>query len=456
MNSQRPQPGVPREYAFPEVHRATLTNGLRVAVAHMPRLPLVTVLALVDAGATRDAAGTEGEALLTARALGEGTRHLSGADLTERFEQLGTGLDTACGWDDATASITVTPERLEPAVALLADVLTSPAFDEREVERLRSERLAELLQLQVEPRGLADDKFAEFLYSRDSRYSIPEGGNRASVSGLDRQSLRVFHAANYVPAKTTLIFAGDVKASEAVRLVERSLSDWRRAAAATATATPGDQAASLAARIELVHKPGAPQTELRVGNRGVPRSHPDYFPIVVMNALLGGLFASRINLNLRERNAYTYGARSTFEWRRAAGPFVVSTAVKTEVTAAATREILLEIRRLRDETVSSEELSLATAYLDGVFPIRYETTEAVAGAVAAAVVYELGNDYYTRYRALVRSVSAGDVRRAAERFLQPDSALIVAVGDASVIRDSLEGLGIGPVNVHEPENGVGE
>ena len=168
-----------------------------------------------------------------------------------------------------------------------------------------------------------------------------------------------------------------------------------------------------------------------------------------MNALLGGLFSSRINLNLRERNAFTYGARSSFEWRRGAGPFVVSTAVKTEVSDAATREILLEIGKMREEKVSADELSLATAYLDGVFPIRYETTNAVAQAIAIAQVYGLGDDYYTRYRERIRAVTADDVLRAAQTFLHPERLLIVAVGDAAAIRAPMEQLGAGPVSVHD-------
>jgi len=204
-------------------------------------------------------------------------------------------------------------------------------------------------------------------------------------------------------------------------------------------------------RIHVVDKPDAPQTELRVGHRGLARAHPDYFPVAVMNALLGGLFTSRINLNLRERHAFTYGAKSSFDWRRGTGPFVVATAVKTDVTAAAAKEILAEIDKMRAETVTVDELSLATDYLDGVFPIRYETTYAVAQAIAVAEVFSLGEDYYSRYRDRIRAVSAEDVRRVAMQHLHPDEVTIVAVGDASAIQGPLETLGIGPVEVHEAE-----
>ena len=420
---------------------------MRIAVAPMPRLPLVTVLTLVDAGAACDAAGREGASSLTIGALAEGTTRLDGATLTEKFESLGTGLSSGSDWDDATAHIAVTPERLETAIGLLGEVLTTPAFAQKDVERLKAERLADLMQQQVEPRGLADDRFSEYLFVPGSRYALPAGGGMTSVRALDAAQLRAFHATRYVPGATTLVFAGDVSGARAVQLAERAFGAWRGAVAPEVRVD--DRVSPTSAEVHIVNKTGAPQSELRVGHAGVPRGHPDYFPIVVMNALLGGLFSSRINLNLRERNAFTYGARSAFEWRRGAGPFVVSTAVKTEVSDAATREILIEIGKMREEKVSADELSLATAYLDGVFPIRYETTNAVAQAVAIAQVYGLGDDYYTRYRERIRAVTADDVLRAAQKFLHPEKLLVVAVGDAAAIRAPMEQLGAGTVSVHE-------
>jgi zinc protease len=446
-NARVPRPGPPREYSFPVLERATLANGMRIAVAPMPRLPLVTVLALVDAGASCDAGGREGASALTIRALAEGTTRLDGAALTAEFETLGTALSSSGDWDDATTHIAVTPERLEMAIGLLGEVIITPAFAAKDVERLKAERLAELMQQQVEPRGLADDKFSEFLFVAGSRYALPVGGSMTTVRSLDAAQLRELHATRYVPRATTLVFAGDVTSARAAQLAERAFGGWR--GTVPAETRVDDHAASSDRQVHLVNKPDAPQSELRVGHGGVPRGHPDYFAIVVMNALLGGLFSSRINLNLRERNAFTYGARSEFEWRRGAGPFVVSTAVKTEVTEAAVREILLEIGKMRDEKVSADELSLATAYLDGVFPIRYETTNAVAQAMAIAQVYGLGDDYYSRYREHIRAVTADDVLRAAQQFLHLEQLLIVAVGDAAAIRGPLEQLGAGPVHMHD-------
>jgi zinc protease len=197
-------------------------------------------------------------------------------------------------------------------------------------------------------------------------------------------------------------------------------------------------------------KADAPQSELRIGHVGLPRAHPDYFPTLVMNSVLGGLFSSRINLNLREAHGYTYGAFSGFDWRRGAGPFVVSTAVRSDVTVAATREVVAEIDRIREAQISADELSLAVSYLDGVFPIRYETTSAIARALAALIVYELPEDYFDSYRSNIRSVSREEVLRVARAHLHPEALQILVVGDPSVVRGSLEEAGFGQLSTHQP------
>jgi zinc protease len=212
-----------------------------------------------------------------------------------------------------------------------------------------------------------------------------------------------------------------------------------------------DKPARSTRAVHIVRKEDAPQSEIRVGHVGLPRNHPDYFPALILNGLLGGLFSSRINLNLREVHAYTYGAHSSFDWRRGAGPFVVSTAVKSDVTADAAREILLEISRIRADAVSEDELTLATSYLDGVFPIRYETTDSIARALAALSVYGLPNDYFDNYRANIRRVTAMDVLHAADKYLHPDQLQLVVVGDPSVTAAPLAALDAGPVSVYDAE-----
>ena len=464
--SGRPAAGPVRPYSFPRFVQRLLSNGVRLIVAPMHALPIVTVHVLTDAGATQDPPGREGLAMLTAELLAEGTASVAGAALVDRFEQLGTALTTGADWDSSWCESTVLAPRLESLLALLAEVIQAPAFTQREVERLAAQRLAELLEQRAEPRGLADDMFARFAYAPAARFATPAGGSETSVAAITRDEVVAFHAARMTPASATIVIAGDVTVDAGAQLVAGLFGGWRaggatlpprRASVAEREGTPEtagvapDAKPASAGEVLIVAKADAPQSEIRVGHVAIPRSHPDWLPVHVMNAILGGLFSSRINLNLRERHAYTYGAFSSIDARRHAGTFEVSTAVESEVTAPAVREILLEIDRMRAAAATADELSLATAYLEGVFPIRYETTAAVAGALANLVIFDLPHDHYDTYRARVRALSTEDVWRVAREQLRPAETRIVVVGDPMKIAEPLAALGAGPVRTWSAE-----
>jgi zinc protease len=449
MTAVRPVPGPTRPYQFPAFERVTLANGLTIIVAPTHKLPLVTLLAVVEGGATNDRAGREGEVELVARLLSEGTRDRDPTAFTEQVERLGGSLDSGADWDAATAGITVLASRFEEAMALLAEVLTAPALSPREAERLANERLAEILHQASEPRGLADDMFSHFIYDAAARYARPEGGTAESVRAIAHADIQRAFASSWVPERTTIIVAGDVLTGRAQSAVETVLGSWR--AESPAESLLVDTPASAGRSVRVVHKGDAPQSEIRVGHPAVPRSHPDYFPLVVMNAILGGLFNSRINLNLREVHAYTYGAFSSFDWRRQRGPFVVSTAVERDVTAAAVGEILREVDRMRTEPVTVDELSLATSYLDGVFPIRFESTGAIARALASLATFGLPRDYFDSYRERIRAVTVDEVQRVAAEQLQPERMSVVIVGDQDRISESLTALGHGAVTGYDAD-----
>jgi zinc protease len=447
--AERPKPSEPRPYSFPSFEKRRLSNGMSLVVAPVHTLPIVTVLALMEGGASADPGGREGTADLVAGLLSEGTATMDGATITESFERLGAALDVHADWDAAIARVTTLPSRLPDAMALLSEVLQSPSFPEREVERLRAERLSAILQQRAEPRGLADEMFERFVYAPGSRYAIQADGDEQSVKAITRDDIVAFHAERYRAASTTMVVAGDIGLDEAAALVERAFGSWTGDAAPAVRVV--DAPARLVRMTHLVNKPDAPQSELRLGHVGLPRMHPDYFPVTVMNALLGGLFNSRLNLNLRERNGYTYGAHSGFDWRRGAGPFVAGAAVQSEVTAAAVREALGEMGRFPTDPIPESELSLALDYLDGVFPIRFETTGAIASALAGMVVYGLPDDYYDTYRTNVRSVTVDDVRRAAREHLHLDALQLVVVGDAGAVREPLAELGFGEMQVYDSQ-----
>ena len=451
--TKRPAPTAPRPYQFPRFIRRTLENGIGVIVAPVPKLPVVTALAVVEAGATAEPRGKEGVAALTARGMLEGTIDLDGLELADQFERIGASIEARASWDLTAISLTTLSKRLPDALSLVRDILRAPSFPDREIQRLKEERLAELLQESADPRSLADEHFARAVYDPNARYALPEEGNTASIRTLTRDDVVAFHAKRFQPQGITVIFAGDIAIDDAAPLIERLFGDWRGVAAAGPPR--GIDQPQTGRALRVVSKADAPQSELRIGHVGPPRTSPDYFDAMVMNAILGGLFSSRINLNLREKNGYTYGAFSAFEWRRGAGPFVVSTAVKSDVTALAVKEILNEIERMRTEEIGEDELTLATSYLDGVFPIRYETTASIATALANLVNYGLSEDFYDTYRVNVRNVTTKSVLRAAQQHLHPDALRTVVAGDASIVAEPLATvLGLAPeiVNADVPES----
>lgn len=451
MTASRPRPGTPGPYEFPRTTAFALSNGLRVIVAPMRRLPLVTTVAVMDAGAAYDGAGSEGLAALGTAAIAEGTAERDGPAFAAALERLGTSIESGADWDEATAQFTATPSRFADAFALFAEALQAPRFAAPDVERLKAERLAELLQQRVEPRGLADERFARAAYAASSRYAKPAGGTPVTVRALDATRVREWHGQRCSARTTTLIVAGDVTAEQVRAEAERRFAGWATSAREAPLVAVSPRAATR--EVHIVAKPEAPQSELRVGHIGLPRAHPDYFAVVVMNAVLGGLFSSRINLNLRERHAYTYGAHSGFDWRRREGPFVVGAAVKTEVTDAAIREILQEIDQMRAAPIRAEELDLATSYLAGVFPIRYETAHAVAAALALATVYGLPDDYFDAYRRRIGEVSQDEVLRVARAHLHPEALQVLVVGNADAVADPVAKLSLGPLMITTAEEG---
>ena len=443
----RPAPGPAREYHFPRFSARKLDNGITVIVATVTKLPLVSVATVIDVTALLDPRGREGMAELTAEGLKEGTASRSGVQLALELEKLGTSLESGADWDSTVLSLTVLKRNLAEAFRIFADTLLSPAFREEDIERLKAERIADRMQLLDEPRGLADESLSRFLYRADSRYAAPANGTSKSVTAISHRDVSGFYRANYVPGATTIIFAGDLTLDEGVALVQSTLGSWTGQRAMKTV--EADRPMRTTRAVEIVSKPDAAQSELRIGHVGVPRTHPDYFGIVVMNAVLGGLFSSRINLNLREKHGYTYGASSYYDWRRQSGPFVISTAVQSEVTAAAISETLKEVDGLRENEISEDELTLATSYLEGVFPIRYETTSAIAGALANMVTFGLPEDYFDTYRARISAVTTGDVLAAARAHVRPEELQVVVVGNAEIIQESVERLSIGPLTVRE-------
>lgn len=438
-----PPPGPPRAYHFPRVTRRTLANGLRLLVAENHNAPLVSVRTLVRSGADHDTPELAGLASLTAELLDEGAGDRDAVRLAEDLGFLGGSLGSGADWDASYVSIDVLSRNFEAAFTILADVDRRPMLPPASLDRVRSERLMGLLQQRDEPAVIAAKRFSSLIYGTGT-YGNTISGNPESVGRITAEDVRRFYAAHFVPNNSSIVIGGDVDADKALDAAERLFGDWPQGALPPGpTVAPQQFSAS---RIYLIDRPTAVQSEIRVGHIGVARSTEDYFALSVMNALLGGIFNSRINLNLRERHGYTYGARSVFAFRRQAGPFVVSAPVRNDVTRESVSEVLAELQRIRTGDVEDQELNDTKNYMMGVFPATVQSASDVAGRLLDMELYDLPHDYFDRYRENIAVVSKEDVEQVAKRHIDPDRAVIVIVGNAKQIREPLGELG---VPVHE-------
>ena len=437
--SSAPPPAEPRPYHFPHITRTTLPNGLRVLVAENHNAPLVSLRALVRSGADHDTQHNAGLASLTADLLDEGAGNRDAIQLAEDVGTLGGALGTGADWDASYVSLDVLARTSEDALAIFADVTARATLPEEGLERVRAERLNEILQQRNEPGAIAAKRFSNLLYGTGA-YGNSVVGNAETVANISIDDVRRFYAQHYLPNNSSVVIAGDIESARAIDLVTRALGDWQRGAEVPRPA-PAPRAID-ASRIYVVDRPQAVQSEIRVGHLGVPRSCEDYFPLSVMNAIFGGVFNSRINLNLREKHGYTYGARSQFAFRRNAGPFVVAAPVRNEVTRESVSEMLAEMRRIRTGDIETRELEDTKNYLIGVFPASVQTASDVASRLLDMELYGLSEDYFDRYRENIAAVTKDDVERVAKKYLDPDRVLIVIVGNAAQIREPLGGLGM--------------
>jgi zinc protease len=433
-----PPPTEPRPYHFPHITRATLPNGLRVLVSENHNAPLVSLRALVRSGADHDTVHTAGLASMTAEMIDEGAGTRDAMQIAEDVGLLGGSLGTGADWDATYISLDVLSRNTEAAMSIFADVTARPTLPAEELERLRAERLNDLLQQRNDPGAIAGKRFAGLLYGTGV-YGNTVSGNPQSVGGITIDDVRRFYAQHYIPNHSSIVVSGAIGSAAAVDLVTRALSDWQPGTEPprpTVSPRPID-----ASRIYVVDRPQSVQSEIRVGHLGVPRSCADYFSLAVMNAIFGGVFNSRINLNLRERHGYTYGARSQFGFRREAGPFVISAPVRNEVTRESVAEILAELSRIRTGDIEDHEMDDVKNYLMGVFPATVQTASDIASRLVDMELYGLPEDYFDHYRENIAAVSKDEIARVAHKYLDPDKVLVVIVGNAAEIREPLGSLG---------------
>jgi len=442
-----PAPGPDVVFVPPNIQEARLSNGVRVLLVERHELPIVAVQIVADRGADQSSPGVGG---FVGGMLLAGTKTRPALQLSDELERLGASYGAGVDFDGSVVRGQCLSPKLASMLTILADVVQNPAFAKDEIERERSRRLTALAQENDRPANLLANTVSSTLYPAGHPYASTLLGDEAALKKTSQADLVRFHAATFLPDHTTVAVAGDITKDKAVAEIERALGAWKGKAPKAAPVAEPPAVGAKDPRVVLVDRPGATQSNVSVALPGVPRSTKDFDAILVMNTILGGQFSSRLNMNLREAHAYTYGARSGFDFRHGPGPFTAGGAIFAAKTDAAVKEILTEVDRIRRDPVSEEELADAKASLIKQLPARFETAGETAGTLAGLAIYGLPLDEFATRPARFAKVTRDDVKRVAEAYLKPERIRVVVVGDLAVIKEGLGSVGLGAPVIKTP------
>jgi len=451
--SRLPVPGPPRPFRFPAITRAPLANGLDVRVVAHDSVPVVSLVAVVPGGSSADPADRAGLAAFAADLLDDGAGDLDGAGLADALARLGAELDVEVWPDAAVVTVTALARHAAPAMALLADLLIRPRFADNDVERVRGLRLDRLRQMRAQAPARADRAFVHHVFG-DHPYGHHGIGDAAGIRAATSDEIRGFHAARCTPGAVTLVVGGAIDAEAARRLAAAAFGAWRGATPPAAPDLERPTPRAESSRVLLVPRPGAPQSELRVGQVGVARTTPDYHALVLWNAVLGGQFVSRLNQTLRQQKGYTYGVRSGFDFRRGRGPFTVQTSVQATATADAVQDVRREVAAMCDgQPPTPAELTRAKAAVGRGYPLGFETAQQVARGAAQLALHGLPDDHFARFVPTLDAVDDAAVRAAAVRHVRPGALTTVVVGDPAVVVPQFDAAGVTVELVSDEDGG---
>lgn len=445
-----PAPDGTVKFVAPKVAEVKLKNGLRVLVVERHELPIVAVRLVVTAGAGDVPDARAGSISFLGAMLEQGTKKRTALQLSDGFEAIGAQHGAWFDWDSGGVSIKVLADRLDAGLELMGDVALNPTFPEAEVERLRARRIAGIQAEKSNPSAAAANAVAAALFGRAHPYGHSLSGEEADAKKLTRADVVKAYERLFAPQNAALVVVGDVTQASLVPKLEAAFGSWKPKAGALARKAPtAPKSPATKKRVVFVDRPGA-QSQIQLVKIGVPYATKEREAIIVTNAILGGMFSSRINMNLREKNSYTYGARSYFSMRHGAGPFLVAAPVYADKTGAAIKEVFSEIEGLRKEGPTPDELALAKESIRLAMPGRFETASDVAAAISELVVYDLPLDDYEKRLARIDAVTADDVKRVATQLLASDTMTLVVVGDKKTVGPQLESLQLGDVDERDP------
>ncbi len=437
-----PKLGPPPSLKLPPITHFTLSNGLPVVLMEKHEVPLVQMELLVKAGSANDPADKPGLASVAVAMMEEGAGSRNALQLADAIDYLGADISTFAGQHTSNVILHTPLSKLDSALVLFSDIALKPMFSPEELERKRKERLTTLIQWHDEPRSIASVIFNRTVFGTHHPYGIPTIGDEKTIRTISVNDIKSFHTTYFHPNNAILIVVGDITRETIQPKIEAALGKWEAQQIPKASWESVGQLTSR--QIYLVDKPSAAQSEIRIGSLGVPRLTEDYYPLLVMNTILGGSFTSRLNQNLREQHGYTYGAGSSFDFRPLPGPFIARAAVQTAVTDKSLVEFMKELTGIR-QPVSDDELIRAKNYLTLRYPENFESVAAVAAQLSDLVFYNLSDDYFNNYVKNILAVTKNDVERVAKKYLDPEKMAIVVVGDRQQIEKGISGLNLAPI-----------
>lgn len=433
-----PKPGPNPKFSLPAIEKTKLANGLEVWMVEQKELPIVAMNLVLKSGQGNEPDDRTGLANMTASLLDDGTKTRSAVDITNQLQAIGVnGINAGSGWDSTNVSVQTLTRNLDKALEIYSDVIINPSFPATEIESLRGRQLVGLRQQKANPNAVGNIVYNKVLYG-DHPYG--RDNNEASIKAITRDDIVKFYDSTYRPNNGVLIVVGDFDKAALKEKLESAFGGWKSGTVANRdlpSPKPFDKTG-----IYIVDRPNSAQSVVSIGQIGIDRSNPDYFPVVVMNSILGGGITSRISMNLREDKGYTYGANSGFVYRRGAGPFRAGGDIQTAVTKEAIVEFMKELNGIRGSIpITDKELDYNKQSLIRRYPAGFETVGAISNQLSNLVVYGLPDTYFNDYISKVNAVTLDDVNRVAKQYLDPSKMAIVIVGDRKTIEPGLKELG---------------
>ena len=443
--TERPSASGQISFEIPKIIDDKLTDELNLFYTVKKDLPIVRINLLVNSGSFFDPPHKSGLSNLLTMCIDEGAGKYNSLQLADEFEMLGAHFSVASDLDTTIVSMQVLKENFNQAIKLFASVITEPHLSEDDFNREKRKVIVRINQLKLKPDYVADISFEHFLFEKECPYSYPVSGFQKSVENIFHQDVREYYQQKFCPLNSVLIAVGDIDPKSLKEILSDEFGNWRTTPAIN---KPAFNLYNQKNKIFIINKPESVQTEIRIGQLSSKRSESDFFQKQIINLVFGGQFSSRLNLNLREKNGYTYGINSSFSYLKEAGYFKVSTSVAIEFTSNALKEIFSELKKIKDG-ISSDELDFAKSSITKRFPSNFETYRQIASNIIVKVFFNLSDDFFESYLQKVKFVTLDDVNNIAYKYFNNNELLTVLVGDSQKIIEQMDSDEFGEIEIIE-------